>query len=100
MATYTPYEFAPYSFNLPGAETAWVAVMGTAYSANSNTITINNIDGTVTLAHGSFILANNMLVSGTVTSLQHTSGDGTIVYEDITGTSIGALQFVAASPAG
>jgi Ca2+-binding RTX toxin-like protein len=51
-------------------------------------------------AHGSFIVIGNTVLGGTITSLDHSSSDGALVYENITGTSINAVQFIAATPAG
>src|ERR1700682_5364276 len=99
MATYTHFEATPPS-PFPGVPPdIWVDVMGSSYSANSSVITITNFDGTLTTAHGAFNLVGNTLLGGVITSLDHTSSNGITTYENITGTWIDALTFVAATPA-
>jgi Ca2+-binding RTX toxin-like protein len=72
--------------------------MGSSYSATLTYIQITNTDGSLTIAHGSFNVIGNNVLGGTITSLDHRSTGGTI-YEEITGTSIDAQQFLAATPA-
>src|SRR3979490_230551 len=100
MATYTHFEATPPS-PFPGVPAApWVVAMGSSYTiANDTTILIPNNDGTLTTAHGAFNLVGNSLLNGIITSLDHTSSDGITTYENITGTWIDAVQFVAATPA-
>ena len=102
MATYTHFEATPpLTVGIGGviAPATWIAAIGSSYSANSSKITITNSDGTLTLAYGSFTISNGTVVGGTIASLERTSSNGATVYEKITGTSISAPQFVAASPA-
>jgi Ca2+-binding RTX toxin-like protein len=98
MATYQHFaaEPPPPHAGLPAA--AWADVMGSTYSATGSYIQITNIDGTLTIAHGAFNVVGNTVLSGTITSLDHRGADGTI-YEEITGTSVDAHQFLAAAPA-
>jgi len=72
--------------------------MGSSYSATGTYILITNTDGSLTIAHGSFNVIGNTVLSGTITSVDHRSSGGTI-YEEITGTAIDAHQFLAAAPA-
>ena len=103
VATYTHFEATPPAPDIlpgiPGIPATWTDTMGSSYSASTSKITITNYDGTLTQAFGSFGIVNGLVISGTITSLQRTSSDSSIVYEKITGTSVNALQFVAASPA-
>ncbi|MCA6121931.1 hypothetical protein J6500_08475 [Bradyrhizobium sp. WSM 1704] len=100
MAIYTHYEATPPIPVNAFTPKTWVAAMGSAYSATASTITIVNNDGTRTIAHGSFVVLNDDLLGGVVTSLDRISGDGSTLYEKITSTAIDALQFVGATPAG
>src|SRR4051794_25687938 len=98
MATYHHFAAEPPPSH-PGLPPAlWADVMGSSYSASLTYIQITNSDGSLTIAHGSFNVIGNTVLSGTVTSLDHRSTGGTI-YEEIDGTSIDAHQFLAAAPA-
>lgn len=103
VATYTHFEAIPPAAGgvpgVPGTPAAWTDAMGSSYSASTSKITVTNYDGTLTQAFGSFSILNGVVIGGTITSLQRASSDGATVYEKITGTSVNALQFVAASPA-
>ena len=97
MATYTHFEATPPLIVGQGgiiAPATWIAVMGSSYSASTSKITITNSDGTLTLAHGSFIVSGGIVVGGTIASLERTSSNGATVYEKIAGTSVNAVQFV------
>ena len=92
MAIYTHYEVA----NSPS--TSWWSVMGSSYTFNQSLITFTNTDGTLTKAHGSFVIVNNDIVAGFVTSMQHTSANGQTVYEDITGLAREVNAFLSDDP--
>ena len=98
MATYTHSEATPPTS--PWGIQPWADVMASSYTiVNNTTILLPNDDGTLTTAHGAFNLVGNTLLGGVVTSLVHSSIDGTTTYESITGTWIDAITFVAATPA-
>ena len=100
MAIYTHYEATPPAVDMYYTPKTWVATMGSAYTATPTIINIVNGDGTRTVAHGSFVVINGDLLGGVVTSLDRINSDGSILYENITGTTIDALQFVGATADG
>src|SRR4051794_37202927 len=98
MATYHHFAIDPPPSHPGMPPAAWANVIGSSYTATSTYISITNNDGSLTIAHGSFNVIGNTVLSGTVTSLDHRSTGGTI-YEEITDFSLDAHQFLAAAPA-
>ncbi len=91
MAVYTHFEA------YPKFSTAWVPVIGDVYTPSADLLTIVNTDGTLTRAHGGFVVLGGTLLGGVVSALQRTSADGATVYESITGFGLDANAFVAAT---
>ncbi|MBR0871112.1 hypothetical protein JQ633_12135 [Bradyrhizobium tropiciagri] len=96
MANYKHYESFPVTYE-GYSITPWQYVMSDDYSAHATYLTIDNTDGSFTIAYGSFNVYGNTVLSGTITSLDRMGLDGTVT-EAITGTSINAQQFLSAAP--
>ena len=94
MAIYTHYEVA----NSPFFD--WHYAMGDVDTFNSTLITFVNSDGTLTKAHGNFVVLNGSLLGGVINSLDRTSANGQTVYESITGVSADVVSFLAEFPQG
>ncbi len=96
MATYT-HTGNSIPTNILGFPSTWGAVLGSSYVATSSHITITNKDGTLTSLSGNFLtVVGGSVVGGNITTMSHTSSNGAITYETITGMSTNAAAFLSA----